>query len=140
MLTYLIKKLMGTKTFESEGLLIVAIYIWLPPASYVVFLTTLVRIHNITAPIYYVEFELYILAFKVNIALQNLLHKLLGFLVFHLTQSMHCSNQMLYYCIACKTWYSIFMSCLSHPTIMTLQVTSRFFYHIFVFEKFQEPK
>ena len=24
-------------TFESEGLLIVAIYIWLPPASYVVF-------------------------------------------------------------------------------------------------------
>ena len=29
-------------TFESEGLLIVAIYIWLPPASYVVFLTTLV--------------------------------------------------------------------------------------------------
>ena len=31
-------------TFESVGLLIVAIYIWLPPASYVVFLTTLVRI------------------------------------------------------------------------------------------------
>ena len=29
-------------TFESEGLLIVAIYIWLPPASYIVFLTTLV--------------------------------------------------------------------------------------------------
>ena len=29
-------------TFESEGLLIVAIYIWLPRASYVVFLTTLV--------------------------------------------------------------------------------------------------
>ena len=28
-------------TFESEGLLI---YIWLPPASYVVFLTTLVEI------------------------------------------------------------------------------------------------
>ena len=28
-------------TFESEGLPIVAIYIWLPPASYVVFLTTL---------------------------------------------------------------------------------------------------
>ena len=24
-------------TFESEGLLMVAIYIWLPPASYVVF-------------------------------------------------------------------------------------------------------
>ena len=32
-------------TFESEGLLIVAIYIWLPPASYVVFLTTLVVKH-----------------------------------------------------------------------------------------------
>ena len=31
-------------TFESEGLLIVAIYIWLPPASYVVFLTTLVAL------------------------------------------------------------------------------------------------
>ena len=31
-------------TFESEGLLIVAIYIWLPPASYVVFLTTLVSL------------------------------------------------------------------------------------------------
>ena len=30
-------------TFESEGLYIVAIYIWLPPASYVVFLTTLVH-------------------------------------------------------------------------------------------------
>ena len=30
--------------FESVGLLIVAIYIWLPPASYVVFLTTLVYI------------------------------------------------------------------------------------------------
>ena len=29
-------------TFESEGLLIVAIYIWLLLASYVVFLTTLV--------------------------------------------------------------------------------------------------
>ena len=29
-------------TFESEGLIIVAIYIRLPPASYVVFLTTLV--------------------------------------------------------------------------------------------------
>ena len=33
---------MGTMTFESQGLYIVAIYIWLPPASYVVFLTTLV--------------------------------------------------------------------------------------------------
>ena len=29
-------------TFESEGLYIVAIYIWLPPASYVVFPTILV--------------------------------------------------------------------------------------------------
>ena len=29
-------------TFESEGLLI---YIWLPPASYIVFLTTLVCIY-----------------------------------------------------------------------------------------------
>ena len=29
-------------TFESEGLLIVAIYMWLQLASYVVFLTTLV--------------------------------------------------------------------------------------------------
>ena len=37
-------------TFESEGLYIVAIYIWLPPASYVVFLTTLVKfcIDNVT--------------------------------------------------------------------------------------------
>ena len=34
---------MGTMTFESQGLYIVAIYIWLPPASYVVFLTTLVN-------------------------------------------------------------------------------------------------
>ena len=34
-------------TSESEGLLIVAIYIWLPPASYFVFLTTLVSsIHD----------------------------------------------------------------------------------------------
>ena len=41
-LTYFIKQLIGTMTFESEGLYIVAIYIWLPPASYVVFLTTLV--------------------------------------------------------------------------------------------------
>ena len=31
------KKLSWTMTFESEGLRIVAIYIWLPPASYVVF-------------------------------------------------------------------------------------------------------
>ena len=31
-------------TFDSEGLLIVAIYIWLLPASYVVFLTILVEI------------------------------------------------------------------------------------------------
>ena len=36
-MTYFIKILTGTMTFESEGLLIVAIYIWLPPASYVVF-------------------------------------------------------------------------------------------------------
>ena len=34
-------------TFESEGLLIVAIYMWLPSASYVVFLTTLVIDINI---------------------------------------------------------------------------------------------
>ena len=34
----LLKKIVSwTKTFESEGLLIVAIYIWLLPASYVVF-------------------------------------------------------------------------------------------------------
>ena len=33
-------------TFESEGLLIVAIYIWLPLASYVVFLTTLVTSYS----------------------------------------------------------------------------------------------
>ena len=33
-------------TFESEGLLIVAIYIWLPLASYVVFLTTLVYVYR----------------------------------------------------------------------------------------------
>ena len=41
----LYKKMTWTMTFESEGLLIVAIYIWLPLASYVVyvvFLTTLV--------------------------------------------------------------------------------------------------
>ena len=37
------KKLSLTITFETEGLLIVAIYKWLPPASYVVFLTTLVK-------------------------------------------------------------------------------------------------
>ena len=30
----LLKKISLTMTFESEGLLIVAIYIWLPPASY----------------------------------------------------------------------------------------------------------
>ena len=35
-------------TFESEGLLIVAIYIWLPPASYVVFLTTLVIVPRLS--------------------------------------------------------------------------------------------
>ena len=37
-----LKKLSWTMTVESVGLLIVAIYTWLPPASYVVFLTTLV--------------------------------------------------------------------------------------------------
>ena len=44
-------------TFESEGLLFVAIYIWLPPASYVVFLTTLVTItifNEITVSVEYV--------------------------------------------------------------------------------------
>ena len=35
-------------TFESVGLLIVAIYIWLPPASYVVFLATLVYLVALT--------------------------------------------------------------------------------------------
>ena len=40
----LYKKLTRTMTFESGGLLIVVIYIWLPPASYVVFLTTLVKL------------------------------------------------------------------------------------------------
>ena len=44
----LYKKLTRTMTFESEGLLIVAIYIWLPPASYVVFLTTLVLYAKVT--------------------------------------------------------------------------------------------
>ena len=34
-------------TFDSDGLRIVAIYIWLPPASYVVFLTTLVKNFNL---------------------------------------------------------------------------------------------
>ena len=39
-------------TFESEGLLnIVAIYIWLPPASYIVFPTTLVGIVTMLAGI-----------------------------------------------------------------------------------------
>ena len=42
-----LKKIVRTMTFESEGLLIVAIYIWLPRASYVVFLTTLVAIFAI---------------------------------------------------------------------------------------------
>ena len=37
----------GTMTFESEGLIIVAIYIWLPPASYVVFLTILVIVSEL---------------------------------------------------------------------------------------------
>ena len=34
-------------TFETEGLLIVAFYLWLPSASYVLFLTTLVHIWNV---------------------------------------------------------------------------------------------
>ena len=38
-------------TFETEGLLIVAIYIYLPPASYVVFLTTLVKKNPLTLAI-----------------------------------------------------------------------------------------
>ena len=38
----LFKNMSWIMTFNSERLLIVAIYIWLPPASYVVFLTTLV--------------------------------------------------------------------------------------------------
>ena len=38
------KRLSWTMTFEPEGLLNIAIYIWLPPASYVVFLTTLVLV------------------------------------------------------------------------------------------------
>ena len=42
----LYKKMTRTMTFESEGFLIVAIYIWLPPASYVVFLTTLVIVRE----------------------------------------------------------------------------------------------
>ena len=46
---------MGTMTFESQGLYIVAIYIWLPPASYVVFLTTLVvavmHLENLLGPV-----------------------------------------------------------------------------------------
>ena len=40
-------------TFESEGLFIVAIYIWLPPASYVVFLTTLVELVTLTLKLTY---------------------------------------------------------------------------------------
>ena len=40
----LLKNVSRTMTFESEGLLIVSIYIWLLPASYVVFLTTFVKI------------------------------------------------------------------------------------------------
>ena len=57
-------------TFESEGLLIVAIYIWLPPASYVVFsdnsgLSFAVRI-------YLENFEKEI--FLLNIYTRNELH------------------------------------------------------------------
>ena len=39
-------KLSWTMTFESAGSIIVAIYIWLPSGSYVVFLTTLVMSRN----------------------------------------------------------------------------------------------
>ena len=42
LLVALLKKISWTLTFESEWLLIVAIYTWLPPARYVVLLTTLV--------------------------------------------------------------------------------------------------
>ena len=41
----LFKKMSWTLTFDSQGLLIVAIYIWLLPASFVIFLTTLVAYH-----------------------------------------------------------------------------------------------
>ena len=44
----LFKKMSWTMTFDLEGLLIVAIYIWLSPESYVVFLTTLVVIVTLT--------------------------------------------------------------------------------------------
>ena len=44
--TYFLKKLSWTMTFESEGLLNVALDIWLSPASYVVFLTTLVLLFD----------------------------------------------------------------------------------------------
>ena len=60
-------------TFESAGLLIVAIYIWLPPASYVVFLTTLVistllfRSENNGVDKVYLDFYLIILGFKIII-------------------------------------------------------------------------
>ena len=35
-------------TFESQGLYIVAIYIWLPPASYVVFLIFMLHAPSLT--------------------------------------------------------------------------------------------
>ena len=41
---FFLRKMSWTMTFESEGCLIDAFNIWLPPASYVVFLTTLVYI------------------------------------------------------------------------------------------------
>ena len=42
----LLKKMLWTMTFDSEGLLIVAIYIWFPLASDVVFLSTLVDVNG----------------------------------------------------------------------------------------------
>ena len=50
-------------TFESEGLYIVAIYIWLPPASYVVFLTTLVFYQITLRQMKYLDVALDIKAF-----------------------------------------------------------------------------
>ena len=47
-------------TFESAGLLIVAIYIWLPPASYVVFLTTLVIFGSIPKSNFWRVFDVFL--------------------------------------------------------------------------------
>ena len=46
---------METMTFELEVLYIVAIYVWLPPASYVVFLTTLVKFSNMDVTSFFSE-------------------------------------------------------------------------------------